>query len=159
MLEFLKTVLTNEFKVIFTAALPVIEIKGAIPLGLSLGMNPWHTLLISLLGSIMPVPFILFGIRPVFNWLKHAAFFRKITDRIESKTLNKSHRIQKYGVWGLFLFVAIPLPGTGVWTGSLAAVLLDIRFKWAFPAILIGNLVAGIIIFSLSNGVISLFRF
>ena len=159
MLDFLKTVLTNEFKVIFTAALPIIEIKGAIPLGLSMGMNPWHTLLISLIGSIIPVPFILFGIRPVFNWLKRAQFFKKMTEHIEHKTLNKSHRIQKYGVWGLFLFVAIPLPGTGVWTGSLAAVLLDIRFKWAFPAILIGNLVAGIIIFSLSNGIMGLFRF
>lgn len=159
MLDFLKTVLTNEFKVMFTAALPIIEIKGAIPLGLSMGMNPWHTLFISLVGSIIPVPFILFGIRPVFNWLKRAAFFHKLTESIELKTLNKSHRIQKYGVWGLFLFVAIPLPGTGVWTGSLAAVLLDIRFKWAFPAILIGNLVAGIIIFSLSNGIMGLFRF
>lgn len=159
MVEIIKTILTNEFKVMFTAALPIIEIKGAIPLGLSLGMNPWHALMISLIGSIIPVPFILFGIRPVFNWLKKASFLKKITDHIEYKTINKSHRIQRYGVWGLFLFVAIPLPGTGVWTGSLAAVLLDIRFKWAFPAILLGNFVAGIIIFSLSNGIIELFRF
>ncbi len=159
MLEFLKTILSNEFKVMFTAALPIIEIKGAIPLGLSLGMNPWHALFISLVGSIIPVPFILFGIRPVFTWLKRSDFFHKIMSHIETKTLRKSHRIQKYGVLGLFLFVAIPLPGTGVWTGSLAAVLLDIRFKWAFPTILIGNFVAGIIIFSLSNGLMSLFRF
>ncbi len=159
MLEMIKAIMTNELKVMFTAALPIIEIKGAIPLGLSLGMNPWHALLISLLGSIIPVPFILFGIRPVLNALKRSSFFQRITDHIEMKTINKSHRIQKYGVWGLFLFVAIPLPGTGVWTGSLAAVLLDIRFKWAFPAILFGNLMAGIIIFSLSNGIIALFRF
>ncbi|GAU77749.1 small multi-drug export protein [Fusibacter sp. 3D3] len=159
MFEIIKAVLTNEFKVMFTAALPIIEIKGAIPLGLSMGMNPWHALLISLIGSMIPVPFILFGIRPILNLLKKTAFFNRLTVHIETKTLNKSHRIQKYGVWGLFLFVAIPLPGTGVWTGSLAAVLLDIRFKWAFPAILIGNFVAGIIIFSLSNGVINLFKF
>lgn len=159
MFEVIKEILTNEFKVMFTAALPVIELKGSIPLGLSLGMNPWHALLISLVGSMIPVPFILFGIRPIFNWLKQTPFFHRITTHIEHRTLNRSGRIQRYGVFGLFLFVAIPLPGTGVWTGSLAAVLLDIRFKWAFPAIILGNFIAGIIVFSLSHGFMELFNF
>ena len=69
----------------------------------------------------------------------------------------KAHKVQKYGAWGLILFVAIPLPGTGVWTGSLIAALLDIRIKWAFPAILFGNMIAAIIIATVSYGLFSIF--
>ncbi len=102
---------------------------------------------------MIPVPFILFTIRPIFNWMKRTKTFRKLVHRLTDKSLNKSGNIQKYGAWGLLVFVAIPLPGTGVWSGSLAAALLDMRFKWAFPAIFFGNLIAGIIIMGLSNGV------
>ncbi len=72
-------------------------------------------------------------------------------DRITAKSLNKGHKVQKYGAWGLILFVGIPLPGTGIWTGTLIAALLDIRFKWAFPAILSGNLLAATLILGLSH--------
>ena len=102
---------------------------------------------------MIPVPIILFTIRPIFNYLKKTKTFRKLVHRLTNKSLNKSHKIQKYGAWGLLVFVAIPLPGTGVWSGSLAAALLNMRFKWAFPAILIGNLIAGILIMGVSNGV------
>lgn len=156
-LEALRNFLTIEFTVMLTAALPVIELRGAIPVGISLGLSPLHATLLSLIGSMIPVPFILFTIRPVFNHLRRTKTFRKLVHRITNRSLSRSGRIQKYGAWGLLVFVAIPLPGTGVWSGSLAAALLDMRFKWAFPAILVGNVIAAVLIMMLSNGVIRMF--
>ncbi|WP_313346672.1 small multi-drug export protein [Sedimentibacter sp.] len=147
----------NEFKVIFTAALPIVEVKGAIPVGIALGMSPIHATILAFLGSILPVPIILFTIRPIFNYLKETVTFKKIIHKLIHKSLNKSGNVKKYGYWGLFIFVAIPLPGTGVWTGSLIASLLDLRFKYAFPTIVIGNLVASIFIMTLSFGAVSIF--
>ena len=143
--------LSIEFTVLLTAALPIIELRGAIPVGISLGLSPIHATLISLLGSMIPVPFILFSIRPIFNYLKTTKIFKKLIHKLTDKSMSKSGKIQKYGAWGLLVFVAIPLPGTGVWSGSLAAALLDMRFKWAFPAILVGNIIAAVIIMGLSN--------
>lgn len=143
--------LSIELTVMLTAALPIIELRGAIPVGMSLGMSPAHATVISFIGSMIPVPFILFTIRPIFNYLKKTKLFKKLVHKLTDKSLNKSGKIQKYGAWGLLVFVAIPLPGTGVWSGSLAAALLDMRFKWAFPAILVGNIIAAVIIMGLSN--------
>lgn len=147
--------LSIELTVMLTAALPIIEVRGAIPVGISLGLSPIHATILSFIGSMIPVPFILFTIRPIFNYMRKTRIFRKLVHKLTNKSLNKSGRIQKYGAWGLLLFVAIPLPGTGVWSGSLAAALLDMRFKWAFPAIFVGNLIAGILIMGVSNGVFS----
>ena len=145
--------LSIELTVMLTAALPVIELRGAIPVGISLGMTPVHAAIIAFIGSMIPVPFILFTIRPIFNYLKTTRMFKKLVHKLTASSLkNNSGKIQKYGVWGLILLVAIPLPGTGVWSGSLAAALLDMRFKWAFPAIFVGNLIAGILIMGVSNG-------
>jgi uncharacterized membrane protein len=149
--------LSIELTVLLTAALPIIELRGAIPVGISLGLSPIHATLISLVGSMIPVPFILFSIRPIFNYLKTTKIFKKLVHKLTDKSMSKSGKIQKYGAWGLLVFVAIPLPGTGVWSGSLAAALLDMRFKWAFPAILVGNLIAAVIIMGLSNGVVNVF--
>lgn len=154
MLDFL----TTELKVVITSMLPLIELRGAIPIGVALGMSPWHATFIGFLGSMVPVPFILFGIRPIFDLLRKTQIFRKLIGKLTDKSLHvHGPKIQKYGSWGLLVFVAIPLPGTGVWSGSLAAALLDIRFKWAFPAILIGNAIAGVLIMMLSYGVLSTF--
>jgi uncharacterized membrane protein len=149
--------LSVEFTVMLTAAIPIIELRGAIPVGISLGLSPIHATLISLIGSMIPVPFILFTIRPIFKYLKTTKTFRSLVYRLTHKSMSKSTKIQKYGAWGLLVFVAIPLPGTGVWSGSLAAALLDMRFKWAFPAILAGNVIAAVLIMGLSNGVVKLF--
>ena len=136
-----------------TAALPVIELKGAIPVGISLGMTPLHAAIVAFFGSMLPVPFILFTIRPLFNYLKTTKTFKGLVDKLIVRSLhNNGGKVQKYGVWGLFLLVAIPLPGTGVWSGSLVAALLDMRFKLAFPAIFAGNLLAGILIMGVSDG-------
>lgn len=155
LLQELLKILSKEFTVMLTAALPIIELRGAIPVGISLGLSPIHATIISFIGSMIPVPFILFTIRPIFNYLKKTKYFKKLVHKLTNKSLNKSGKIQKYGAWGLLVFVAIPLPGTGVWSGSLIAALLDMRFKWAFPAIFVGNAIAGIIIMALSHGVFS----
>lgn len=149
--------LTIELTVLLTAALPIIELRGAIPVGMGLGLSATHATIISLIGSMIPVPIILFTIRPILNYLKKTKMFNKLVDKLTDKSLNKSGNIQKYGAWGLLVFVAIPLPGTGVWSASLIASLLDMRFKWAFPAILVGNIIAAIIVMGLSNGVIGVF--
>lgn len=149
--------LSIELTVMLVAALPVIELRGAIPVGISLGLSPIHATILSFVGSMIPVPFILFTIRPIFNYMKKTKIFKKLVYKLTDRSMNGSVRIQKYGYWGLFLFVSIPLPGTGVWSGSLAAALLDMRFKWAFPTILVGNMIAGTLIMLLSNGVVSVF--
>lgn len=149
--------LSIEFTVMLTAALPVIEMRGAIPVGISLGLTPIHAGILSLLGSMIPVPFILFGVRPVLDYLKKTKPFRRLAEGITSRSINNNgHKIQKYGAWGLVIIVALPLPGTGVWSGSLLAALLDIRFKWAFPAILFGNIIAAVIIMSISQGFLNI---
>lgn len=155
-LQELLNFLGKELIVLITAATPVIELRGAIPVGISLGLSPLHATVLSFIGSMIPVPFILFGIRPIFSYLRKTRLFGNLVHRISERSLNKGARVQKYGFWGLILLVAIPLPGTGVWTGSLAAVLLDIRFKWAFPAILIGNLIAALAIVGVSSGLASI---
>ncbi|MFU0799079.1 MAG: small multi-drug export protein [Xylanivirga thermophila] len=155
LLEFLSV----EFTVMLTAALPVIELRGAIPVGIALGLSPIHSTILSFIGSMIPVPILLFSIRPLFNYLKKTKLFRRLIDKITKRSIGKSGKIQKYGFWGLILFVAIPLPGTGVWSGTLAAALLDMRFKLAFPAILIGNTIAAVLIMLLSSGFVNIFAF
>ena len=156
LLQQLLNFLSIEFTVMLTAALPIIELRGAIPVGISLGLSPIHATIIAFIGSMIPVPFILFTIRPIFNYLKTTRTFKKLVNKLTDRSINNnSGKIQKYGVWGLILIVAIPIPGTGVWSGSLIAALMDMRFKWAFPAILVGNAIAGILIMLLSHGVAS----
>lgn len=149
--------ITDEFTVILTAMLPVIEVRGAIPVGIALGMSSFHATLLAFLGSIIPVPFILWTIRPIFTYLRRTKLFRRLVNTLTDKSMRKSGKVKKYGYIGLFFFVAIPLPGTGVWSGSLIAALLNMRIKFAFPTIVLGNLVASIAIMLLSFGVVNIF--
>ncbi len=145
-----------ELTVMLTAALPVVELRGAIPVGISLGLSPLHAAMLGFIGSMIPVPIILFAIRPIFNYLRKTRLFKRLVGRLADNSLRNKAKIEKYGIWGLIVLVAIPLPGTGVWSASLAAALLNMRFKLAFPAILVGNLIAGIIIMALSGEVFKL---
>ncbi len=147
--------LTIEIRVILVAAMPIIELRGAIPMGIAMGLSPLHAFVISYFGSLIPVPFIVFAFRPVVKWLRKTVL-KNFVDNISTRALNKGERIQKYGFLGLILLVAIPLPGTGVYTGTLAATLLDMRFKWILPAVMIGNLIAGMIVLYISQGVVAL---
>ena len=148
MIEFI----TLELKVLFISALPIIELRGAIPYGVSQGMHPLHATLLGIFGGVIPVPFILLMIRPVLNFMHARNILRKAIYKLTHTTIKNKAKIQKYGFWGLILIVAIPLPGTGVWSGSLAAALLDLRIKRAIPAIFIGNLIAGLIVLTISYG-------
>ncbi len=144
-----------ELTVFLTAALPVIELRGAIPIGISLGLSPLHAGLISFVGSMIPAPVVFFTVRPLFNYLKGTRLFKNAVNRFIKRSLGKSHNVKKYGAWGLALFVSIPLPGTGVWSGAIIAALLDIRFKWALAAICAGNIIAGLLVMGLSTGIVS----
>ncbi|MDO4754079.1 MAG: small multi-drug export protein, partial [Bacillota bacterium] len=102
-------------------------------------------------GSLLPAPFILLFLRPILKRLSHLPFFTKLDDRFRIKAAVHSQGVKKYGFLGLAIFVAIPLPGTGVWSGSIIAAFLDIRFRRAIPAIAIGNAVAGLLIMLISG--------
>lgn len=150
-MSWLIEVITLELKVLLISAVPLIELRGAIPFGVAMGMSPVHATILGILGAIIPAPFILLMIRPILDFFHVRGIFRTIISKITHTTLKNKARIQKYGFWGIILVVAIPLPGTGVWSGSLAAALLDLRIKRALPAIFIGNLIAGLILLLLSS--------
>ncbi|SCJ37573.1 Predicted membrane protein [uncultured Clostridium sp.] len=133
--------------------IPVIELKGAIPIGVAAGMPLWEAFSFAVIGSTLPAFLIILLIRPVLKWMKTTKYFRKFAHWLERRSQKKSKNIQKYKLWGLFLFVAIPLPTTGVWMGSLIAALMDIRLRSAVPIIFLGNLVAGGLILLLSHGI------
>lgn len=153
--KFLEAII-RELILLFIAALPLVELRGAIPIGVSMGMNPIHATILGILGSLIPVPFLLFFLEPVFIYLRNTKLFRGFIDKTVKRTLKKGRNIKKYSIIGLIIFVAIPLPGTGVWTGSLAAILFNIPTKHALPAIALGNFIAGIIIFILSYIVVNI---
>lgn len=147
---------SKELAVIMTAALPIIELRGAIPFGIALGLSPAYTFLLSLFGSMIPVPLLIWLIRPVFAYMRRTELLGKFVDKVCSRSLSKSDSVKKYGFWGLVIFVGIPLPGTGVWSGALVATLLDMPVKSALPAIFIGNFLAGVAVMILSYGAFSL---
>jgi uncharacterized membrane protein len=139
------------------AMVPVLELRGAIPIGISLGLSARDAFLVSLLGNMIPVPFIVLFIRRIFSWLRTRSKWGPIIDRLGAKAHLKGDMVRKYRMWGLMLFVAIPLPGTGAWTGALIAGVLEMRLKEALIAILLGVLVAGVIVLTATYGVIAVF--
>ena len=140
------------FAVFIVSMFPIVELRGAIPLGVGLGLDLFEVYIVSVIGNMLPVPFIVLFIRPIIEWLKKFKFFAKIVKKFEEKTLNKSDRVRKYKILGLFIFVAIPLPGTGAWTGAALAGLMNMRLKHSVPAIFFGVVTAGVIMMLLSYG-------
>lgn len=137
--------------VFIISVLPILECRlGMFTAIVLLGMNPFVGFLISFVGNILPIPFILLLINWIFDILKKIPGIKKPVIWLEQKTLKKKDKIDKYGIWGLLLFVAIPLPGTGAWTGSLLASLLHLDKKKSFGVICIGVFIAGLIISILS---------
>ena len=123
----------------FISMVPVLELRGAIPFGTAYGLPLWAAILISIVGNLVPVPFIIIFIRKIFAWLRRKnQKLDHLVTRLEIRAEKKSDVVQKYAFWGLFVLVAIPLPGTGAWTGALVAAMLDMRLKRAFPAIALG---------------------
>lgn len=138
------------------ALFPILECRGAL-IAAKLFSIPWFkAFLITFVGNIIPIPFILLFINKIFDLLKKVPKVNKLIFWLEEKTLKKKGQIEKYGVWGLLIFVAIPLPGTGGWTGALLASLLHIDIKKAFPIISIGVLIAGVIMSLVAYGLLGL---
>ena len=133
--------------------LPLIELRGGIPVARLLMLPMSEAILFSVIGNIIPIPFILLFITKIFDWLRPTKLFGGIVGKLEKRALGKSEGIQKAEFWGLTLFVGIPLPGTGGWTGALAASLLKIDIKKASLAILLGIAIAATIMTFISYGV------
>ena len=139
------------------AMVPVLELRGAIPFGLALGLPASLVYVISVIGNLIPVPAIMLFIRTLFRWLRRRPWWGEKIDKLENRAHLKGRLVRKYRIPGLILLVAIPLPGTGAWTGALVATLFDIRIGVALPAILAVVLIAGGVMTAVSCGVLSLF--
>lgn len=137
-------------KIILTfliSMVPVIELRGAIPLAVGMGLDYHIAIPVAMVGNLVPVPFIIFFIRKIFAWMRtKLPKFNRMIDKLENRANARSETVLRSAFWGLFIFVAIPLPGTGAWTGALIAAMLDMRLKKAFPAIALGVVTAGAIV-------------
>lgn len=149
----------RELIVFGLSMLPISEIRGSVIYGLSVMgkdfLSQLQVYLISVFGNFLPVPFILLLFRPILKKFKKFKIFKRATDWIENRTMGKAQKLAKISAGALFVFVAVPLPTTGAWSGAMIASLLDMRFKYALPAILGGIMVSGIIVTLLMNGVLS----
>lgn len=135
---------------------PVIELRGGIPYGVGFGMPYWQAFIAAFIGNMLPIPFILILIHRFFNWLKKHKKTKNFVERMEKQAHLKGQKVIKYRLWGLFILVAVPLPGTGAWTGALVASVLDIRMKHAFPVIALGVITAGLIVMFVTQGVVKM---
>lgn len=135
------------------AMVPVVELRVAIPYGVVAGLSVPTAFVLALIGNIVPVPVLVVFTRKVFEWLRRKSeWLNRIVCRLEEKAEKKKDVVLRYEFWGLVLLVAIPLPGTGAWTGALVAAMMDMRLKRAMPAIALGVLIAGIIVTSVTYG-------
>lgn len=144
----------KELIVFLISLMPILELRGGLIAAALLGLNIVPAFIICIIGNLLPIPFILWFITPIFNKLKKTKHLSKFVNKIEKKALSKKDKIEKAEFWGLFFFVGIPLPGTGGWTGSLIAALIDMDKKKAMLAITCGVLLAGLIVGSLSFGLL-----
>ena len=132
---------------------PVLELRGAIPVGVAGGLSPLVAMCIAIVGNLVPIPFLIVFTRHVFKWLKTKGRIGLLVDKLEARATEKSEIVLKYAWVGLCILVAIPLPGTGAWTGALVAAVLNMRLKKAMPAIVLGVFIAGFIVTCLTYGV------
>lgn len=141
------SLLVKYLTVFFVSMVPLIELRGAVPYGTTLGL-PWHwTLIVSIIGNCVPIPFILMFVKAILEWMRgcRIKFFNKVSNWLYAKADKNRPKIEKYAAWGLFLFVAIPLPGTGAWTGALVASVFDMKKLPASLSIFGGVVGAGLI--------------
>ncbi len=143
--------------VFLVSMMPIVELRGAVPFGIGLGFDGWLVYLISVIGNMIPVPFIILFVRPIIEWLIKTKYFAKFGKWLEARTMNNQDKITKYKKLGLYILVLIPLPGTGAWTGAMLAGLLDMRLKDSVPVILLGVMTAGLIMLAVSYGVGGIF--
>lgn len=141
------------------SAVPVIELRGGIPYGIAKDLDPWLVFAASVIGNMLPVPFILLFIRKILHWMKRYPRLGKIACKLEARAAKKSAGVRKSELVGLCILVAIPLPGTGAWTGALVAALLDMKRSKAMLSIAGGVLAAGAVVTLICYGAIDFLRF
>ena len=143
---------------ILVSMVPVLELRGGIPWGVAHGLSHFAAFVCAVIGNMIPLPFIVVYIRRIFKWMRrHLPQLDHMVDRLEAKAHLKGRKVTKYRYLGLMIFVAIPLPGTGAWTGALVAAFLDMRLRKAMPAIFAGVLIAGFLITGITYGFTSIF--
>lgn len=155
---FLETV-GRELCVFFCSMIPIIELRGAIPLGAALGLPFWQNFLLSVLGNMLPVPIILLFVKKVLEFMARCKvkLFNKVANYIYAKAEKNRAKIEKYSFWGVAIFIGIPLPMTGAWTGTLVAAIINMKFWKAVLSALIGVICAAVIMSLLSYGVLAIF--
>lgn len=147
------SVLHGVLMTFLVSMVPVLELRGAIPLGVAGGLTPLAAMIVAIAGNMVPVPFIILFIRRIFRWLRDKGKIGILVRKLEHRAAQKSTIVKKYAGIGLCILVAIPLPGTGAWTGALVAALMDMRLKRALPFIFLGVVIAGFVITCLTYGV------
>ena len=148
------TTIGKIFMTFLISMVPVIELRGAIPVAVERGLNYWIALPVCIIGNLLPVPFIILFIRKIFALMRK--WFPRLDGlitRLEKRAEKKSEALKKSTFWGLFILAAIPLPGTGAWTGALVAAMLDMRLRRAFPAIALGVIAAAAIVTFVTFGI------
>lgn len=148
--------ISKEAVVFVISMIPILELRGGLLVAKVIGVPLLTAIPLCIVGNIIPIPFILLFIKQIFKWLKKVSFFEPIITKLENRAMGKSDSIKRYEFWGLALFVGIPLPGTGAWTGSLIAALLDVDFKKAIVAELVGIAMATVIMSIVSYGLLGL---
>lgn len=136
---------------------PVIELRGALPIGVASGLSPLVSALVSIIGNLLPIPLLLLFVPKIFDWLRDKKLTKKFIAWLEKKADKNKKTIDKYGYLGLIILVAIPLPGTGAWTGALVASCLKMKFKPSMLAIIAGVFIAGAIVLAITYGVTQIF--
>ena len=145
------SILKHILATFFISMVPVIELRGGVPYGVAQGLPLWLAYVTAVAGNMVPVPFIILFLRRVFDWLRRFEKTKKIVESLERRGHLKGEKVRKYQGLGLFILVAVPLPGTGAWTGALVASIFDMRLKRALPIILLGVMAAGILMLTISH--------
>ena len=146
------------FVTLIVSMIPVIELRGAIPLGVGLGLSHFDAMWVSMLGNMLPVPFLILFIRPIFKWMtRKSEKLGRVVEKLEARAEGKWDKVHKYQFFGLAIFVGIPLPGTGAWTGALIAAVMDMRMRSALPSIALGVVMAGLLVTGITYGFTSIF--
>lgn len=131
--------------VFLISMVPIVELRGAIPYGVGLGVEWYWSYILAVVGNMIPIPFIILFFRPIIEYLEKTRLFGSLARKLRNRTTNKMNGMNKYKILGLYFFVAIPLPGTGAWTGAAIAALMKMRLKIALPTIVAGVASAGVI--------------
>ena len=154
--DLFKDKIPPELTIFVISLMPILELRGGMIAARLLEVSFFKAFAICFIGNMLPIPFILLFIEKIFEWLRRFKSFEKIIVRLEAKTERNKEKVLRYKSWGLLLFVAIPLPGTGGWTGALMAALLGIDFKRSLPIIALGVFIAGVIMSLITYGVFAM---